>query len=138
MRKTLVIAALVATLAALGALAASPRAAAQTNGIIGCANIVDGTGSYDGSTVDFSIFLARPSCWYVTYALHVLDADGHTVVRQRGNGNDILGFITPASGDAVCVYATTHFFGRGLLDRAPNTGCLEIAAGGSPGFAGFD
>jgi hypothetical protein len=137
-------------------------AGASANDVSGpkCADVWAGDGSYDSTgTVNVFVFLGSefdqvPSCPYVTYTLHVLDASGTELasVSTSGNGVDgvelsplLLSTTVDPSNSAVCVYATTSV-GRHIFDRAPDPdlsylpkGCIDMTQSGpGSGFGSFD
>ncbi len=144
MRRKLRIAGLVLGMSTI--ITAAPAAAAPTDSDVRgprCADIVDGAGFYDGTTVFFRITLAASGCRQVTYNLYVLDEAGSTTVlassAQRGDGTSTqLFYAVPVTDDdsTVCVYATTTI-GRKVFDRAPDDGCADLTINGSPPGRGF-
>lgn len=101
-----------------------------------CADIVDGSGVYDGSTVNFRITTEAASCRAVTYTLYVLDEEGGALLAsqsKRGTGNNQVFFNVSVSDpdETVCVYATTSV-GRHVFDRAPDSGCVDLTVGAGP------
>lgn len=106
-----------------------------------CSDIVDGTGSFDGSTVNFTVETARASCRGITYTLFVtdvscpqefgpcLDGTAPLVASQvaRGNRTTEVTFIVDAvssdGDDRVCLYVTSSA-GLRVFDRAPDSGCM--------------
>lgn len=121
------------------AFAAAPAAAAGDTKGPACADIVDGGGLWDGSTITFQIKLAKPACRSVTYTLYATTTDPDvstgTVVSTSdytldADGNLIFSLpiadpdpATPCS--LVYVYATTAIRGH-VADVAPDAGYLQL------------
>lgn len=112
-----------------------------------CTDITAGSGTYDGSTVAFILETAGPTCKGSVYTLHVLQifcnlsaslpfgdcfaAEPLTTQALGGNKTASLSFsvdASAASGDHVCVYATSGTKSR-VLDRAPDSGCMVRGPG---------
>ena len=108
-----------------------------------CTNIVGGGGFYDGTTVLFSMDLEANPCPDVKYRLFVDDSDGGARLAQatyRGtNQSSRVDFAVAVADDdpTVCVWARTIASDGTKLDRAPDTGCLEMTAGEDPAARPF-
>jgi hypothetical protein len=129
---------LLAAIGALGlllAVAPDVAGAAPAGDVNGpsCADVSDGAGVYDGSTVNLRLTTSAPACGHVTYTLNVLTSDGSSVLAssaQRGSGDVHVFYAVPASGGTtVCVYATTSS-SKHVFDRAPDTGCIQLVVDG--------
>jgi hypothetical protein len=146
MKRLLVLAALALGLSVVVAPAAAP-AGSDAKGPA-CGNITNGDGSYSSTgVVDFTVFLAAPSCSFVTYTFTVTDASGNTITpvssttgtdcTPETTGGACVHYVyTLPSGSptVVCLSAQTYIQGH-LVDRAPNsdpsTYCLVQDAGGA-------
>ncbi len=120
-------------------LATAPATAAGDTKGPACANIVDGAGIWDGSTVTFRVVLAKPACRPVTYTLYAtttnpdegtgtvvsasdytLDADGNLIFSLPIADPDPT---TPCT--LVYVYATTSLHNH-VADVAPDAGYAQL------------
>ena len=136
--KRILLGAAAATVVALSPLSAAPASAVGDVKGPRCADITDGAGFYNGTSVNLRLTLAAPSCRAVTYTLYVLNADGTTELATaeatRTDGTFVF-FDNVASNttdSTVCVYATTSV-GRHVFDRAPDSGCVPLTVnGGAP------
>jgi hypothetical protein len=157
MRKALVLPLipLALALSAGWAIAAAPDAKGPP-----CADITEADFFYNGNPADsatgtratVNIHLDVASCTRLTYELVVLDSlanqtqvatgsvPGDGVALDEVTGKDVVEVNADVPQSArdgnVCVYATTSD-GRREIDRAPDTGCVELIPGGSGGGVGF-
>jgi hypothetical protein len=154
-KRLILIASLVLGLGFVAAPVATPAAPSDAQGPA-CGNIVGGDGSYTSGVVDFTVFLAAPSCSFVTYTFTVTDVDGNTITPD--NSTSISDSSVPActpgtagggcveyvytlpsgSPTVVCLSASTSIHGH-PVDVAPNnspsTYCLvEDGSGASGNF----
>jgi hypothetical protein len=135
-----------ATTALLAALAASTAVGAGESGPK-CANITGETHNYVAVSANtyrlgLELLLGAPACQQITYTLYVVQDTGATPVAVDQTGASATGnpqFVTTVTDDdtVICVFATSASQGGHVHDRAPDTGCLEIAAGSSGGGSGF-
>jgi len=117
-----------------------------------CANILPGTSaSYDTdggtgkATVTALITLEIPPCKSLDrYVLHVLDLAGTvelaTATGQSGTLPNEVGFryaFESAPPNGVCVFLTSGSPGGRLIDRAPDTGCVDYGLDGGSGARPF-
>lgn len=116
-----------------------------------CANILEGQASYDTDagtakpTVTGLISLEVPACKGLDrYVLHVLDLAGTTELAittgQAGPSPTEIGFryaFDSGAPSAVCVYITSHTPGGRMIDRAPDTGCVDLGLDGGAGGRTF-
>jgi len=116
-----------------------------------CANILEGQASYDTDagtaqpTVTALITLETPPCKSLDrYVLHVLNRAGtvelDTAIGQAGTLPNEVGFryafgASPPSG--VCVFITSGTPGGRPIDRAPDTGCVDLGLDGGSGARPF-
>lgn len=132
-------------LAILGAVTlfvgAAPGVDAIGNDVKGpaCADIIRGDGITTGTSLEFRITLAAPSCTQVTYTTYVLDDREDTTLLAssslNGNGSTDLVFSVPFvdDDDTVCIYITSSI-GKHVFDRAPDAFCASLTVdAGSPG-----
>ncbi len=123
-----------------------------------CADISGGFASYKSVAVGASteavvnggIHTTDPSCIEYTYTLHVLNASGTEIARQKVPGTGLgtgcppvppgftsncltfsidLGTASSAPS-GVCVFYTSQT-GDHVADRAPNTGCVGLLLNGT-------
>jgi hypothetical protein len=85
------------------------------------------------------------SCTFVTYTLYVDSNPATEPVSTMGDGTADLGDagdlirLSASVADTdqmICVYATSSIGGH-VIDRAPDTGCVPLAPGGTGGGGGF-
>jgi hypothetical protein len=86
---------------------------------------------------------AASGCKNITYTLYIVTDSGLNPIPLVGTIDDQGQVVIAAGGIAVsdddpdiCIYATTSRGSR-ILDRAPDSGCLDLHAGASGGLAGF-
>jgi hypothetical protein len=139
--------AIVLSLALVAAVAAiAPAGAARDTKGPACANIVDGGGFWDGTTLTFQFTLAKPACGSVTYTLYATtDPNGGTVYSTSSytvdsNGRLIFSLAVPdpnptTACDLVYVYGTTSLHNH-LADRAPDAGYAQFFDDGTTGACG--
>lgn len=95
------------------------------------------------ASVFSSLTTAKPSCAKTTYAVSVYDSTGTTLLTsqsQVGDGSTSLFLftLTPAGAPAqVCVSASSSRDGK-VIDAAPNSGCVVLSLGLSPGGSGLN
>lgn len=132
-------------LVVLLAVAAMPLLAAcePPPGSPPCMDIVGGQGSYDGTTVLFTLNLAANTCPDVDYRFAVDEGTGGTrlaTVNYRGTNNvarvDYAATVTD-DDPTVCVHHETLNAEGELMDRAPDTGCAELTVGEPPPGRGY-
>jgi hypothetical protein len=143
MRKYIAVA--LATCAVIVAPAlASPEGGDLNQPAFACADITNAGGVYgsDGTISFIAVRLAAPSCKYVTYTLHVLDANGTEIATTSANGDgSIVGppaaqlipsvTVDPAN-TTICVYFTSSVGGGAhVIDRAPDGPPTEIECKGA-------
>ena len=126
---------------ALLALAVLPLLAAcePPEGSPPCTNINGGGGSYDGSTVLFSVTLDADPCTNIRYRLVVHEGEDNETVLGRAtyqgwNSQSRVDFAVTVTDDdpTVCVHAETVGRDGKVLDRAPDVGCLPLTVGEEP------
>jgi hypothetical protein len=107
-----------------------------------CSNITNGDGGYSTTgVIDFTVFLQKPACSFVTYTFYVTDQSGTTLISSTSSydtsctpetsGEGCVHFSVDLGSDSpefVCVYATTDIHGH-LADRAPDASCLIMKKG---------
>ncbi len=121
---------------AAGLMIAPAHAAGDTKGPA-CADIVDGVGVWNGTTVTFGLTTAKPACKQVTYTVYATpEAPGSATVSSTTYTIDSLGRLvfslpvadpdpsTPCS--LVDVYAATVMGKQHIADRAPDAGAAQI------------
>ena len=120
---------------AAGLMIAPAEAAGDTKGPA-CADIVDGVGVWNGTTVTFGLSVAKPPCKQVTYTVYATpEAAGSATVSSTSYTVDSLGRlvfslpVTDPDPATVCslvdVYATTSM-GKHVADRAPDSGAAQL------------
>jgi len=147
-----------AALAAVVALGAVPvvglAAANPADDVNGpkCLNILEGLASYDtdpgsgAATVTSLVSLETTACKRLDrYTLHILDAAGTNELAtasgtQAGTQPNEVGFryafgASPPS--AVCIYVTSDNGSTKPVDRAPDTGCVDLGLDGGSGARAF-
>lgn len=99
--------------------------------------------SVPSGSVTVHEFLAAPSCSDVAYELIVLAAgEGPVIAYARTYGDDTLSevsfslFVDDTAHSGVCIYGTTRD-SSGVADRAPDTGCVNLALGEGGGGTGW-
>ena len=116
-----------------------------------CANILEGLASYDTDegtgkpTATALITLETAPCNSLDrYVLHVLDLSGTselaTATGQSGTLPNEAGFRYAFDANApsdVCVFLTSGTPGGRLIDRAPDTGCIDLGLDGGSGARAF-
>jgi hypothetical protein len=137
-KRLILIASLVLGLGFVAAPVATPAAPSDAQGPA-CGNIVgaDG-GSYVSGVVDVTVFLAAPTCSFVTYTLTVTDANGNTITPVSSTSKtdsspnpctpdtpgegcvEYVETLPSGSPTVVCLSAATYIHGH-LVDLAPNT-----------------
>ncbi|MDX6323767.1 MAG: hypothetical protein QOK15_121 [Nocardioidaceae bacterium] len=133
----------VAALPTLAALS-GPAAAETVYHGPKCADVVDGSAAYDGTSVIGRMLLGATACKNVTYTLYVTDGTTTTTLLATTlgtpattvDGAPAVTFSTavtdPTPTDGVCVYVTTTRGGK-VYDRAPDTGCVSYTVDGGAG-----
>ena len=106
-----------------------------------CADVFHGSGAFLGNQLIVGVFLEEPPCNGISYNLIVYSDSTMTTELAStstytvgGDDGNVVGFEPlPLNDTDVCVVVTTNF-GRGpvVIDRAPDTSCVQVVASGSP------
>jgi hypothetical protein len=138
---------------ATGAGAGQPPPALPDDDASGppCAEIRDGSFSYEAGVLNFRLVLRTDPCRNVVYTLTAMScpgtdcAGGDLLVAETTwtvdpvDGTRIL-FSTevPGAPSTICIFASSgRTQGPAKFDRAPDAGCVPVTDGGSSGGVTF-
>lgn len=106
-----------------------------------CADIIGGSALYQSGTLNLAAELAKSPCSKVTYTLYVYDdnTSATPLVTQSQYvwlNDTTIGLSATADDDGVVCVAMTTSIGKHVIDRAPDSGCINVSDT-PPGFGGF-
>lgn len=140
MRKFIALALLVG---AVLALPATVSGAGDARGPA-CADVTGGSGSTGGFVAD----LAQAPCSFgpeglVLYTFEVYSDASMTNLLSSSSSFTLLtanqiGFAVGSDADGIVCVALTTSIAKHVIDRAPDSGCVNVTTSSSPGFTDFN